>query len=57
MMQSLSRIWHGKSRDLLRAASPAPSDDPIAELAALIESGDDSQDSLERIHKLLHDRR
>jgi hypothetical protein len=59
MIRWLSRIWHGEARELRRAASHEipPSDDPVAELAALIERGDTSQESLDRIHKLLHDRR
>ena len=55
----LSRIWRGEPRERRRTElqESLPSDDPVAELAALIESGDTSQESLDRIHTLLHDPR
>ncbi len=53
----LSRMWHGEAHQLQRAtqepASPSVSDDPVAELAALIDAGDGSQESLERVAMLL----
>jgi hypothetical protein len=51
----LSRIWHGDARKRLLAAprEPLSSNDPIAELTALIKSGETSQKSLERMATLL----